>query len=223
MSLRNFILLVLVIAILLAIPFGLHRIYNINFPIDVNIFTSYGAIIAGLGTIGSSFLLYKNLRDQNAQFKDHNTQFEKQQFLSSFSQLMQMFFYTLDSLTSNYYDDSTGRKLFLIYSWDLKKIRRGPTKVTYNSAKNNQHSIKQFTNIKDYINDNSSELGLFINIFENMLDVIDQSTIGDKDKIYYARIFYSHLAPAEKEIINEICTEIEYKKINLLLERLKLK
>ena len=193
-----------------AIFFCLHRNYDITKPIDGGLWGQYGNYVGGLvGTLLAYIsvkLLNKNLQEQilaNKELRISNEDSRKvaalQQFDSSFSTLIEM-----------YRDCQT----------DVKELNLDWAKYFSSSSKDYPQRIKEAVDVYlKFYEENRSLLSSYYRLLYRIMQTIDEANIDDDTKRRYAKIFRCQITEEELMLLRYNASTHYGKKMQVYINR----
>jgi len=202
-------------SLILIVPstiFGIYigTMHNLPFAKTISDFSDFGTFIGGITALIAVYLGYKVNTNQNNQFEKQSQQFERQNFESGYFGLLNIFFEEIKLIKSSYpyirfanndthqFSGFEGRRIHILFSRAIREINEGQWVVIRAKTE------VSISTIDELVENNSSELGYFVELARNINNFILDSDYGKNQYRKYFSLFRNQLTPAEKEIIDYI-------------------
>ncbi len=193
-----------VASILFALPFALHRKYNLTLPFDEELFGNYGDFIGGLLSVVSIYLLVETLKEQRATSKEQRDFTEKQQAFiekqqknADEQQINTLFFHLLKHLQREVADlnittengQYTNKDFFEELRKELQRNFTPTIRYKENILTAGKHYFELYAK--------NPRLGSYFRLLYRLCEIIHQSELSDSEKVKYIKILRAQLTYSE--------------------------
>ena len=196
----------LIIVVVFAILFALHREYDLVHPFDEDLFGNYGDFIGGLLSVVSVYLLVETLKEQRATSKEQRDFTEKQQVLiekqqknADEQQINSLFFHLLKHLQREVADLNITKEDGQYTNKDFFEELRRDLQESFNNAPDTSYMKDVNQAMKHYFElyAKHPRLGSYFRILYRICEVIAQSTLDEIEKAKYIKILRAQLTNSE--------------------------